>query len=183
VTEQSIIFDADAVRALLAGRKTQTRRLASSPLRGCRPGDQLWVKEICVGAKRTGTGNGEAAAALRDADIVVLRDGWRQDRNGSGRKGAAPTNPRLIWMPAVHMPRWASRATIVVESVRTERLRDISRADAIAESQLRPLARFFIGLRDPRPAFAARWNRIHGTPGERWEDDPEVVVLGFRLVN
>jgi hypothetical protein len=181
VTEQPVIFDADAVRAVLAGRKTQTRRLVSSPLRDCRPGDRLWVKEICVGVKRTSAG--EAAAALRDAEIVVLMDGWRQDRNGSGRKGAIPTNPRLIWMPAVHMPRWASRATIVVESARTERLRDISRADAIAEGQFTGVAGLFARLRDPRPAFAARWNTIHGTPGERWEDDPEVVVLGFQLAD
>jgi hypothetical protein len=43
-----IIFSAPMVRALLDGRKTQTRRLATSPLAKCKPGDLLWVRESCA---------------------------------------------------------------------------------------------------------------------------------------
>lgn len=43
--EYPIIFSAPMVRALLEGRKTQTRRLASSPLAKVQPGDRLWVRE------------------------------------------------------------------------------------------------------------------------------------------
>ena len=189
MTDRPIIFDASAVRSLLAGRKTQARRLAGSPLGKCRPGDRLWVKERFVGGRMAAGGGREVAAKMRGADYVVLADGWRRYLDGSGQPGAIPTNRDLNWYPAIHMPRWASRATLVVESVRREPLQAISRKDVLAEGRLASFAGLYWNWRgpirgvwrDPRLAFAAMWDAIHDRPGERWEDDPEVVVLEFRL--
>lgn len=189
MTDRPIILDANAMRALRSGRKTQTRLPATSPLRTCRPGDRLWVKETCAGGRIPAGEAREYFAAMRSAEFVVFPDGWRQHRDGGGHPGPVLTSTALQWTPAIHMPRWASRATLIVESVRIGSLRNISRNDILAEGQLACFAGLFWrwhkpvrGLwRDPLSAFAAMWNASHGTTGERWEDNPEVVVLEFRV--
>lgn len=187
--EHPILFDASAMRSLLAGAKTQARLLAGSPLRDCRPGDRLWVKESFAGGELAPDGEQMITAATRRAPFVVFMDGGRKFRDGRLLRGPVPTNPNLRWIPAILMPRWASRATLIVEAVRVGRLRDIGADEVVAEGR----ATRFAGLywrchkpvrgvwRDPRPAYAALWNGHHGTAGERWEDDPAVVVIQFRL--
>ena len=104
MTDRPVMFSAPGLKALLAGQKTQTRRLASSPLAKVQPGDRLWVRE--------------AFALAPDGSVV-----YRADAPGAG----------LRWKPWLHMPRWASRLTLTVVEVRFARLRDISEEDALAE--------------------------------------------------
>jgi len=189
MTDRPIILDANAMRALRGGRKRQTRLIATSPLRTCQPGDRLWVKETCAGGRIPAGESREYFAAMRSAEFVVFPDGWRQHRNGRSHPGPILTSPTLQWTPAIHMPRWASRATLIVESVRIGLLWNIGPRDFLAEGQL---ARF-VGLfwrwnkpvrgvwHNPLRPFAAMWNASHGTTGERWEDNPEVIVLEFRV--
>lgn len=177
------------MRALLAGRKTQARLIATSPLHQCRAGDHLWVKETGTGGRKAQSGPGEVFAAPRDAEFMVFMDGWRQYRDGRGHQGAVPTSPLLEWLPAIHMPRWAARVQLVVEAVRIEPLQDITCDEAMAEGELTAAlglcwrwARPNRGVwRNPRHGFASSWNCRHGTKGERWEDNPQVVVLDFRM--
>lgn len=188
MTDRPIILDANAVRALQGGRKTQTRLLSTSPLAACQPGDRLWVKEACAGGRIAAGESREYFAAMRSADFVVFPDGWRQHRDGRGRAGPKPTSRALQWTPAIHMPRWASRATLIVESVRIEPLQDIGQSGIAAEGQFTRFAGLFWRWRrpmrgvwrEPSRAFAALWDAAHGTLGERWEDNPQVIVLGFR---
>lgn len=56
MTDRPIIFSAPMVRALINQRKSETRRLASSPLRLCIPRDRLWVREACKAAIEPDTG-------------------------------------------------------------------------------------------------------------------------------
>lgn len=103
-----IIFSTPMVRALLDGRKTQTRRLITSPLAKADPGDLLYVREA-----------------------------WRPVNSGDPSKGAryrfdAGTD-QTVWRPSIHMPRWASRLTLKVTDRRVQLLHWISEEDAIAE--------------------------------------------------
>ncbi len=169
------------VRAILDGRKTQTRRIVKvneagqwvcHAVRSClnpeeswqrdvmasecpygKPGDRLWVRESCY-VESIGTENGYGRHILyraTDQDAPVSK-----------------------WTPSIHMPRWASRITLEVVSVGVERLNDCSREDAIAEGiDIDPE-----WPTDPRDTYRSLWESING-PGS-WEANPWVWVVEFR---
>lgn len=173
--------------ALISGRKTQMRVVAHSPLARAAPGNRVWLREACIAGRYEA---GEIySTSLAKAELVIFADGWRQHRDGSSERGRPPTDPDHQWITAMSMPKWASRATLVVEWVRTDRLRQITRADVRAEGASpllggllwrwpRPIPGLY---RTSRQAFARYWDLHHSLPGERWQDDPPVVVLGFRV--
>jgi len=181
------IADPGMAAALISGRKTQMRVVLASPLAQAAQGDRIWVREACIVARYKA---GKIyATSLAKAELAIFSDGWRQRRDGGVERGRRPTDPAYRWITAMRMPRWASRTTLVVEWVRTERLQQIRRADIRAEGA-RPVLggllwrwpRPIPGLhRNSRQAFARYWNIHHSAAGERWQDDPLVVVLGFRL--
>lgn len=145
------MFTPAMVRALHEGLKTQTRRKAIG--KGGKPtiwnkavpGDRLWVRE----AHRL---DGKSVTYKTEGDV------------GTGR-----------WRPALHMPRWASRMTLLVTAVRQERVQQISEADAAAEG---------MAVRGGGPAqlsFKAQWEEMHGD--DAWAADVAVVVLAFDVVH
>ena len=76
------------------------------------------------------------------------------------------------------LPRWASRITLLVKSVRVERLQDISEDDAIAEGVVCP--RFGTYGMNPESIFRDLWQSINGKrPGCSWDDNPWVWVIEF----
>lgn len=188
MTDRPINFSQPAIRALLASRKTRTCRLASSTFAHCRPGDRLWVRESFASA----SGRNGDWARPSVADYVLFRDGKLRFRGGPGYDVALDKFYwRATWSPAILMPRWASRSTLIIEDVQLRLLHDMARAEAIREGPLGlPFSRGPLwlwpgepGLPDISPVQAVRssWKKAHGTAGERWEDNPEVVALTFRL--
>lgn len=190
MTDHPIIFSGPMILALMAaaqrrgGGKSQTRRLASSPLARVKPGDRLWTRETAW----YGPADVKPAAAKRVLWSVTaaglppsLRDGKRQ-------------------APSIHMPRWASRLTLVVKEVRLQLLQDIDEADAWAEGvchaiehsrpgmamdgldedMRRAIVTGYIG--GGRQAFHWLWDQRHTKDGERWEDNPAIVALTFDTV-
>jgi len=177
--DRPIIFSAPMVRALLDGRKTQTRRVLKpqpdSRGRGFldsklpySPGDRLWVREAfwtceacgylnhAVGANNSGTAGRHCCASC---DALL---------------------PKAKRSP-IHMPRWASRLTLTVTDVRVQRVQDISAADAIAEG-IAPAANSMTidcDTLNPRDSFASLWNSIHG-PGA-WDANPWVAAITFTV--
>lgn len=79
------------------------------------------------------------------------------------------------WRPSIHMPRWASRITLEITSVRVERLQDITRGDAMSEGC--PFPNMAKG-EDPRKWYADLWNQINGPAA--WDANPWVWVVEFR---
>jgi hypothetical protein len=154
------------------------RRLATSPLSTIKSGDLLWVQEAFapLGLPEA-LGKRPKPAPLAVADSAMMRDGWCQYRDGRGVPGPVPDNSfgRIKWFQAVHMPRWASRILLTVETMRIESLQFITKNDAISEG-------YGSGLRfweSPVGQYRKHWDAIRGTEGERWADNPAVVVLTF----
>ena len=157
--ERPILFNGEMVRAILDGRKTQTRRvvkpapemvadhsiepwegdpgilqkLLAQNGRNCpfgQPGDLLWVRETHAIVPRT--------AYTHSAGVEqVLRPHDNHDA-AVFREGWERSKPGR-WRPSIHMPRWASRITLEITDVRVERLQDISEDDARSEGCNAPL--------------------------------------------
>lgn len=190
--ERPILFSAPMVRAILSGRKCQTRRVvkgnalkwldhfgftpgfvANPENHQCpygQPGDRLWVRE-----------NGWERP-YRTANM--MREGadtWEPyyfDADGYGNADAEQFKELgFKRRPSIHMPRWASRITLEITGVRVERLQDISEADATAEGVVVP---GFPGAESAIGAFHELWASIHGPYA--WELNPWVWVIEFRRV-
>ena len=151
-----ILFSSPMVRAILEGRKTQTRRAlrgtkrydAVEPHEGypgewqpweggekhasvvCPygvPGNRLWVRETWAQVYDAGKGSVTVLPPSGEATRLALRKAIYRATS------TVPDNAALVWKPSIHMPRWASRLTLEIVDVRVERLQDISEQDAKAE--------------------------------------------------
>lgn len=156
--ERPIPFTAPMVRALLAGTKTQTRRIAGVPSIDEEPGFGWHIHNRHGGVMNVDAHNvGKVAAEMlptQVGDRLWVREAWQADTNVSHLPPRDIPAGSAIWYPAddssrneaefpvravsktrpgMFMPRWASRLTLTVTAVRVERLQDISEADAIAE--------------------------------------------------
>lgn len=187
-TIHAAIADPAMARALMSGRKTQMRVTRASALATCVVGDNILVREACI-AGRIDAGR-RYTTSLKKAEFVIFPDGWRRYRNGSGHQGKRLADHDYSWTSAKRMPRWASRMTLVVEWIRTERLQQITPQDIRAEGAIGVFGGLYWRWPKPNPgryltahrAFARHWNIIHAEQGERWEDNPQVAVLEFRVV-
>jgi hypothetical protein len=196
-----ILFSAPMIRALLDGRKTQTRRvLTPQPddlYEGQIPrqlhiaiGDRLWVRE----AWRAPVMHDHIKPS--DLALGMSRSYEADDEQLSGFGNDAVPFPIGIagkLRPGMFMMRWASRLTLIVTDVRVQRLREISEEDALAEgiqSRVWKSARFepqtCFGIGDVEyhaptasAAFADLWNSINGP--DAWDANPWVAAYSFSV--
>lgn len=171
------------VRAILAGRKTQTRRVIKPQLERMQtsggvlfgwlddhwhgfknpygwPGNRLWVRETW--------------SEHPDGDGIIYRasdPGWDDEKTG------------LRWHPSIHMPRWASRITLEVTRVWVERIQKISLEDVKAEG----IGAFIFAKGvlsetppDPRWKFIELWDSINAKRGYGWGINPWVWEIEFK---
>lgn len=196
--ERPILFNGEMVRAILDGRKTQTRRVIKLPYTvpdgwypdrynkepnwtfwGPRksadsgkcmlptftcpqgePGDRLWVRETW------------ACSHLYDQfppRLIPLdaRFAYAATEHIGG----------LIKRPSIHMPQWASRILLEIESVRVERLNAITADDCRAEGTEDDKNDGLVRLR-----FSQLWTGINEKRGFAWHVNPWVWVITFRRV-
>lgn len=153
MTDRPILFSAPMIRALLAGRKTQTRRLCKDQPP---PGVTIIRKTIRPFGKepyhaferRTKFGNfgGEVPVKISRGDRLWVKETHARVGDNGDDHMACPDLTRLVyyraddvqpelsrWRPSIFMRRQDSRLTLIVTDVRVERLQDISDEDAIAE--------------------------------------------------
>lgn len=186
MTERPILFSGPMVRALLAGRKTQTRRVVTAKgaqqdgVRYWRPGSQpgRWV--AC-----DGFAIGWILCPYGMAgDRLWVRETWLEmtpsDRPRSFDYRADTEDGPARWRPSIFMPREACRIRLEVTDVRIERLNDITPGDACSEGIEFPPD----GVPwDPCDAFADLWDQINAKRGFDWETNPWVWVVAFRRVD
>lgn len=200
--ERPILFSGAMVRAILDGRKTQTRRpvkglalewlqpgmftpeyVAAPQNHACpygQPGDCLWVRE---------TWSPRIVHTCYDmgcdcenvwVDYVAGGDGRHFDGRDIPDEWYMPQAAlKGRHVPSLHMPRWASRITLEITGVRVERLNDCSEEDARAEGvgPLRSDGRTENGG-PASDAYADLWESINGAGS--WEANPWVWVVEFK---
>lgn len=158
-----VIFSADEVRAYMAGRKTQFRRVIDPQPqkdggKGLVPvfpyntpeGRWTWVLDTGMGVSDT-----FASHFGRPGDPLYVAETWRI--GGSHHDSSVGAIEELYatsdiqenhlhyladeperatdtpWRPSTQMPRWASRLGPVVTDVRVQRVQEVSTDDALAE--------------------------------------------------
>lgn len=234
MSDKPIIFSGPMVRAILDGRKIQTRRvLKPQPIfdgslwhlmapgfdGGAHgiydsdvemlaekniwwrkqlhaPGDRLWVREAWNITHRQHLAPGEDIE--RSAEDCVAANGGFACACADGvvyQATAAQSHPeygKALWRPSTHMPRWASRLTLIVENVRVQRLQEIVYSDTLAEGiectdiwKRREAA--CIERNEGcgsvcRDSFRDLWNSLNAKRGYGWDANPWVVALTFRAI-
>lgn len=158
-----ILFNSDMVQALLAGRKTQTRRIVKCGNDNNIPFKiyiEKYGKEIKCRNHVLDERSWDFSPYGKKSDLLYVRETFvcgipldGDDMPIIGNDGEcvyktwyAASSPDLTWdndgekdhnnppwKPSIHMPRWASRLTLKITDVKVERLQDISEEDAIAE--------------------------------------------------
>jgi len=175
-TPQPILMSDAMVLALLAGNKTETRRIWSDRYAKVEAGQLLWVRE----AWRCRSLRGDQARVQYRADesdgFVVLgasdtRPGSRQEL--PGHLNNPDPHRDAPWQVSMFMPKIASRLTLKVSHVKRQRLREITTVDCMAE-----------GLRgaDLVGQYGRLWDSLHHDAPQRWIDNPEVAVVGFEVI-
>lgn len=157
--ERPILFSAPMVRAILAGSKTQTRRIVKPqppsstvsvnlyhhpdprPHFWAADGGALldWAQPCPYGApgerlwvRETWQHANHPFGPYQDGAPVFYRADYHDDPHGPDGE-LSPQGKYREWRPSIHMPRTACRLELEITDVRVERLNEISEADARAE--------------------------------------------------
>lgn len=208
--ERPIIFNAEMVRAVLDGRKSQTRRVIK-PQPTFIEMSGRWMWKVPKSKQRHNcdtvyTGSREWHEYAPDGccpygvsgDRLWVRETWRVASDwddtppcdlpglcmipGYDATYAAEADPLLSgrWRRSLHMPRWASRITLEVVDIRVERVQDISEDDAHAEGININSLDMYMAWRD---GFRILWKSSNDKRGFGWAVNPWVWVVEFKVIN
>jgi hypothetical protein len=199
--ERPIIFSAESVRAILEGRKTQTRRIvkpqpsfiteANLVFTGS---EELFLAHCPEGNRLVKCPYGETG------DHLWVRESWFAYPSGIVLdeycvfyKASDDGLSAFKWRSPIHMPRWASRIALAITDIRVERVQDITVEDAMAEG---------VGcdneIRNPDPAlresienwnlpyaqylYKELWDGFNAKRGCGWDANPWVWVIVFGVM-
>lgn len=171
-TVHDILFTDEMVRQLIAGTKTETRRLQHkqrpSVCHYGNAGHTLWVKETWKPHfTMQGVETQKTIYRATETDPVKKFD-------------------NRPWKSSLLMPKWRSRISLRVLSITLEQLHSITPEGVTREGILRGDDGSWLGPLDGTPnfpyahaheAFAALWNSIHGK--NAWAKNPWLWVIKF----
>lgn len=206
--ETPILFSTAMVQAILAGRKTMTRRVVKGS-------DDHYYQSLVnhASSKHTFVLNGNYNPSENDVceikcpygqvgDLLWVRETWHYfDRPDQFLYKANPNDHQHTdkWKPSIHMPKAACRIFLRITNIRVERLQDITEQDAITEgiekigymyldyysqSELSKIARKRNAIplyKQAITSFQSLWASINGVGN--WDENPWVWVIEFERVN
>lgn len=211
-----IPFSAPMVRAILDGRKTMTRRVVKPQPEFvlCRMKDGGWCQSRPGGVIDPNMGDWRSPYGV-PGDRLWVKETWYYDIDPHGpipkAEDVVPGNlyyradgecceiipecqcaevGATRWRSSRFMPRWASRITLEVLSVRVERLQDIGKdgrkakdvlAEGVDTAAIERNRAWFHPDDCPALAFAGLWDSINGKT-HPWASNPWVWVIGFRVL-
>jgi len=203
--ESPILFSGEMVKAILEGRKTQTRRFVKGDLRkifsGLRKppygqvGDRLWVREaFAIESNWNLESTGDYPLPFNDGrpakttSCPEYGEYWEQCHYRATDPEPELSyddmeDPGCRWKPSIHMPRWASRINLEITAKRWEWLQDISKADCIAEGML-GLEEVHAGWHQ---SYAEVWDKINvklpkDAADKSWDANPMILVVTFKKI-
>ena len=208
MAEKPIIFTGESVRAILAGQKSQTRRVMKLEPHGngygmlCRGG--RYIEVGAYGPTWIPFGGSPRELCPRDVwiqyaryhpgDSLWVRETWatRSDLGRHVEYRASHQEPderpfdhiydqHTRWKSSMFMPRWASRITLEVTDVRFQRLQDISDKDAIAEGAMTTKYWTPDMVEPGRAAYRKIWDSINRKK-HPWDSNPWVWAYTFRRI-
>ena len=148
--QSPILFSTDMVKAILEGRKTQTRRVVKPQPYF----ESYYLMELCGESLTIDYNQGDNNPVVKcpygqTGDVLWVRETWRLTQPygpeeyyfgykvDCGIKIQASEKYDFhspdVWKPSIHMPKEACRIFLRITNVRVERLQDITREDCIKE--------------------------------------------------
>lgn len=134
--EKPIIFSREMVKALLEGRKTQTRRLIKPQPHECHNGDLIY-KDDLIGSSVEGRRvcQERNKSKYKVGDVLYVKEAWNW--SNSKKEEAIykadyndPAKGKGFWKSPIYMPKELSRIHLEITNIRVER---ISEEDAKSE--------------------------------------------------
>jgi hypothetical protein len=191
--ERPILMSGPMVRAILAGAKSQTRRVVKPQPKIVHGyiGEWLVTEQLF----RDGRAGLRCPFGQPGNSRLWVRETWLKTTGGTiWYRADGHDIAKGHWRPSIFMPRWACRLVLELTAVRVERVQDISEADAKAEGV--PLSngsatgqRYYeawgpdrkcVSHVTARLPFTALWDSINAKRGYSWASNPWVWVLTFR---
>lgn len=163
MTERPIIFSTEMVRAILEGRKTQSRRVINP-----QPAEEMILRYRFPKCPYGQVGN---RLWVRESFYTESGDIWY--------KADGQTAPMLIkWRPAIYIPKWLTRIRLEITEVRVERLQEITAEEAMLEGYPITFGKDWVEF--SVPWFTEIWDSLNAKRGYGWGSNPWVWVISFR---
>ncbi|MDA3867612.1 MAG: hypothetical protein PF489_12815 [Salinivirgaceae bacterium] len=201
IKERPILFSTPMVQAILAGQKTQTRRICKH---------QNWsfseISDVNNNGITQKTDRDVSCRYGQVGDLLWVRETWMQNPN----KEYFPEEPIYYkaskskqfieefptsWKPSIHMHKINSRIWLKITDIRVERIQRISDEDAILEGieKYGPFDEYkgslhpgggmmrYRAYSNPSRAFQDLWENINGN--DSWKENPWVWVIKFEVIS
>jgi len=199
IKDKPILFSGPMVRALLEGRKTQTRRVIKpQPVVLCGKDGHAFMTHNPTHYEDGSTSWTMVHRVIPNGENIYTKFPFQVGDRLWVRETFSPcacykcNDPAMtpfhkpayrsdidrdiVWKPSIFMPRWASRITLRVTGVKVEQVQEITEEDCVAEGMYRENTS--MGL---RYCYGQLWNQLNEKRGYGWDKNPWVWCYTFEV--